>query len=78
MMLIARKSDLELQLQFIAQSRQQLAAIIPATDAVRQVDAALEQEQARIEAQHAAVQAEIEAVEAVLQQNIEESFKTLG
>jgi len=83
LMLTARKSDLELMLQYINQSRMQLsnawANANPAQRAaIADADKRLELEAKRVATQLQAVQTEIDAVQKILQKNIETSFKIIG
>ena len=83
LMLTARKSDLELQLQYITQVRIQIQNALRTANAQQrqalvEADKKLELQMKRIDVQHKAVQTEIETVQKVIQKNIETSFKIHG
>ncbi len=91
MILTARKSDLELQMQFVTQARMSLANVAAALRAQPQTaavtaqlatieasDRQLELQMQRIQTQLQAVQTEIDAVRKVIGKNIESTFKTFG
>ena len=83
LMLTARKSDLELQLQYITQVRIQIQNALRTANAQQrqalvEADKKLELQMKRIDVQHKAVQTEIETVQKILQKNIETSFKIHG